>query len=104
MGIESSGQVAVLEGVAAGEEVVTSAQFLVDSESKLREATAKMMDALNSSKGISEDDSRSVESHKGMVHGSEEMTDHSQMEMDGHTDMEMSEQIDGSGHGVHDHD
>jgi len=104
LGIESSGQVAVLEGISAGEEVVTSAQFLVDSESKLREATAKMMDALNNSEGTSEDDSRSVESHKGMVHGSEEMTDHSQMEMDGHTDMEMSEQIDGSGHGVHDHD
>ena len=33
--------------VSAGEEVVTSAQFLVDSESKLREATAKMMEALN---------------------------------------------------------
>jgi Cu(I)/Ag(I) efflux system membrane fusion protein len=43
LGIESDGLVAVLEGVSAGEEVVTSAQFLVDSESKLREATAKMM-------------------------------------------------------------
>jgi len=44
LGIESSGQVAVLEGVSEGEEVVTSAQFLIDSESKLREATAKMLD------------------------------------------------------------
>ena len=43
VGIESNGLVTVLDGVNAGEEVVTSAQFLVDSESKLREATAKMM-------------------------------------------------------------
>ena len=35
----------VLEGVQPGEEVVTSAQFLIDSESKLREATAKMTEA-----------------------------------------------------------
>jgi Cu(I)/Ag(I) efflux system membrane fusion protein len=104
LGIESSGQVAVLEGIAAGEEVVTSAQFLVDSESKLREATAKMMDVLNSSEGISEDDSRSMKSHKGMDHDNEEMTDHSQVQMESHADMEMSEQMDDSGHGVHDHD
>ena len=45
-GIESQGFVTVLDGVSAGEEVVTSAQFLVDSESKLREATAKMMEVL----------------------------------------------------------
>lgn len=54
LGIDSGGQVAVLEGLKAGEEVVTSAQFLLDSESKLREATAKMMDALND--GVSTDD------------------------------------------------
>lgn len=42
LGIESGGSVAVLEGVKAGERVVVSAQFLIDSESKLREATAKM--------------------------------------------------------------
>jgi Cu(I)/Ag(I) efflux system membrane fusion protein len=46
LGIESNGMVMVLAGVDAGEEVVTSAQFLVDSESKLREATEKMMDVL----------------------------------------------------------
>jgi Cu(I)/Ag(I) efflux system membrane fusion protein len=49
LGIESNGQVAVLEGVEAGDEVVTSAQFLLDSESKLREATAKMMEVLKGS-------------------------------------------------------
>jgi Cu(I)/Ag(I) efflux system membrane fusion protein len=43
LGVESDGRVEVISGVSEGEEVVTSAQFLVDSESKLREATAKMM-------------------------------------------------------------
>jgi Cu(I)/Ag(I) efflux system membrane fusion protein len=47
LGLESNGKVAVLEGVKAGEEVVTSAQFLIDSESKLREATAKMLQAMD---------------------------------------------------------
>lgn len=46
LGLESNGQVAVLAGIAAGEEVVTSAQFLIDSESSLREATAKMLEAM----------------------------------------------------------
>lgn len=50
LGIESSGKVAVLSGVNAGDEVVTSAQFLIDSESKLREATAKMMEAQKKNK------------------------------------------------------
>ena len=51
LGVESKGLVAVLEGIKAGDEVVTSAQFLLDSESKLREATAKMMDALKATEG-----------------------------------------------------
>ncbi|MCZ6712115.1 MAG: efflux RND transporter periplasmic adaptor subunit [Gammaproteobacteria bacterium] len=42
LGIESEGLVTVLEGLNEGDEVVTSAQFLIDSESKLREAAAKM--------------------------------------------------------------
>ena len=50
LGLSSNGKVTVLEGLKEGEEVVTSAQFLIDSESKLREATAKMMDATNKSK------------------------------------------------------
>ena len=43
LGIESNGKVAILEGIKANDRVVTSAQFLIDSESKLREATAKMI-------------------------------------------------------------
>ncbi len=45
LGLQSDGRVIVLDGVQPGEEVVTSAQFLIDSESKLREATAKMREA-----------------------------------------------------------
>jgi len=46
LGLESEGQVIVFEGVQAGDKVVTSAQFMIDSESKLREATAKIMESL----------------------------------------------------------
>ena len=42
LGLASKGWVELLDGVQEGESVVTSAQFLIDSESKLREAVAKM--------------------------------------------------------------
>lgn len=42
IGVTSDGLTEVSQGIQAGEEVVVSAQFLIDSESKLREATAKM--------------------------------------------------------------
>jgi Cu(I)/Ag(I) efflux system membrane fusion protein len=44
LGFQSAGQVAVLAGIEEGDEVVVSAQFLLDSESSLREATMKMME------------------------------------------------------------
>lgn len=44
LGLSSEGLVQVLEGLEAGEEVVISSQFLIDSESKLREAMKKMQD------------------------------------------------------------
>ncbi len=47
LGVSAKGMVQVLDGVAAGEQVVTSSQFLIDSESKLREATAKMLEAMS---------------------------------------------------------
>lgn len=43
-GLSSNGDVAILKGLTVGEEVVTSAQFLIDSESRLHEATVKMME------------------------------------------------------------
>ncbi|WP_299078846.1 efflux RND transporter periplasmic adaptor subunit [uncultured Paraglaciecola sp.] len=42
-GIASDGKVIVLEGLEEDEEIVISSQFLIDSESSLREATTKMM-------------------------------------------------------------
>jgi len=44
LGISSKGLVQILAGLDIGEEVVTSAQFLIDSESQLREAASKMME------------------------------------------------------------
>lgn len=41
-GVSAEGWTEITQGVKAGEEVVTSAQFLIDSESKLSEATAKL--------------------------------------------------------------
>jgi multidrug efflux pump subunit AcrA (membrane-fusion protein) len=43
LGFESEGWVEVLSGLEAGETVVTSAQFLLDSEASLREAIQKMV-------------------------------------------------------------
>jgi Cu(I)/Ag(I) efflux system membrane fusion protein len=43
LGISADGFTQILDGVEPGERVVRSGQFLIDSESKLREATAKMM-------------------------------------------------------------
>ena len=42
LGVSSEGWTQVTEGIEPGESVVVSAQFLIDSESKLREATSKM--------------------------------------------------------------
>ena len=47
LGVEAGGLVQVVHGLQAGEKVVTSGQFLIDSESKLKEATAKMMESLD---------------------------------------------------------
>ena len=45
LGMEGeSGYVQATDGVRAGEQVVTSAQFLIDSESRLQEAIQKMLD------------------------------------------------------------
>jgi Cu(I)/Ag(I) efflux system membrane fusion protein len=43
LGAEGNGQVEVLSGLSAGERIVTSAQFLIDSESNLREAIQKLL-------------------------------------------------------------
>jgi len=44
-GVEADGYTEIVKGLTRHEVVVTSAQFLIDSESSLREATAKMIEA-----------------------------------------------------------
>jgi membrane fusion protein, copper/silver efflux system len=48
LGISSEGLVQILAGLEEGDEIVTSAQFLIDSESQLREAASKMMEVKKS--------------------------------------------------------
>ncbi|MDQ6951731.1 MAG: efflux RND transporter periplasmic adaptor subunit [Mariprofundales bacterium] len=43
VGISADGLIEILDGVKAGEQVVSSGQFLIDSESSIREAAAKMV-------------------------------------------------------------
>jgi len=45
IGIESGDRVEIQEGVSAGDLIVTSGQFLIDSESNIEEALSKMDDA-----------------------------------------------------------
>ena len=45
IGPESEGHIQILSGLTEGEEIVTSGQFLIDSESNLREAINKMLEA-----------------------------------------------------------
>ena len=63
LGVGSGGMVQILEGITAGEEVVTSSQFLIDSESKLREATAKMLEgaAAGQDGGMEDDNAMSMD-------------------------------------------
>jgi Cu(I)/Ag(I) efflux system membrane fusion protein len=86
LGISSDGQTQVLEGVDAGEQVVTSAQFLIDSESKLREATAKMKEANQSAGQAMEHDGHASHEHQGagqnMDHGQMDHSQHAPAEHD----------------------
>ena len=56
LGVSAEGMTQILSGVKSGEQVVTSSQFLIDSESKLREATAKMMAAMAGERKTSDAD------------------------------------------------
>lgn len=47
IGLSGNGLTEIRSGVSSGEEVVVSAQFLIDSESKLSEATAKMLEVVH---------------------------------------------------------
>ena len=47
IGLSGQGVTEIRSGISIGDEVVVSAQFLIDSESKLRESAAKMMEPEN---------------------------------------------------------
>ncbi|MES0372189.1 MAG: efflux RND transporter periplasmic adaptor subunit, partial [Mariprofundaceae bacterium] len=78
IGVSADGETQILEGLRVGEKVVTSSQFLIDSESKLKEATSKMLETLQP-----ETDAKPAQ----MDHGDMQM-DHGDMQMD-HGDMQM---------------
>jgi len=54
-GATADGLVEILSGVKAGEKVVSSGQFLIDSESSIREAAAKMLEPKPQQKAAPED-------------------------------------------------
>ncbi len=89
LGLSSNGKIAILEGIKEGEEVVTSAQFLIDSESKLREATAKMLDAAG---GMKQQNTKPAVTkpvnNKGKITGSS--GNHTEMMMKMHDQPEVS--------------
>jgi Cu(I)/Ag(I) efflux system membrane fusion protein len=73
IGIESGDRVAILEGLSAGDLVVSSGQFLIDSESNIGSALSRMGDS------------------------APEVIDHSQHEMDA-AEEPMAEPVDHSQH------
>jgi len=70
VGIESGDRVAIRKGVSAGDLVVVSAQFLIDSESNIGSALARMQDTSDEVTDIAKDDDPM-----------EDSTDHSQHQM-----------------------
>ncbi|MFQ5328627.1 MAG: efflux RND transporter periplasmic adaptor subunit [Thermodesulfobacteriota bacterium] len=83
LGVEAGGYYEVIGGIEAGEEVVTSAHFLIDSESRLKEAISKMLE-------LNKEDSGSTDM-EGMDHSGMEGMDHSGMEGMDHGSMEHGE-------------
>jgi Cu(I)/Ag(I) efflux system membrane fusion protein len=72
IGIESGDRVAILSGLSAGDQVVTSGQFLIDSESNIESALSRL-----------DDPSVDVVDHsQHQVEPAEKAVDHSQHEME----------------------
>ncbi|MFQ5585357.1 MAG: efflux RND transporter periplasmic adaptor subunit [Thermodesulfobacteriota bacterium] len=80
LGAEAEGFYEIREGLTGGEAVVTSAQFLIYSESSLKEAIAKMLEE-------KEGDDREMKEMEGMDHSGMQGMDHSGMEEMDHSDM-----------------
>ena len=64
LGPEGEGIVQIIAGLDEGETVVTSGQFLIDSESNLREAINKMLEAKKATGAVREETSQHPAEHK----------------------------------------
>ncbi|MBE0439405.1 MAG: efflux RND transporter periplasmic adaptor subunit [Gammaproteobacteria bacterium] len=101
IGLSSNGLTQIVKGVSAGEEVVTSSQFLIDSESKLRESTAKMLEAISAESINSNTDNNQSESDRQPPEMTEQNRhDPQQMDMSSHTLPMQSDSVAGG----HQHD
>jgi len=81
-GARSDGLVEILSGVNDGELVVTSGQFLIDSESSIREAAAKMVAPKKQDSPQSRKGTKKTMNMKGMDMGGMKMED---MKVDDHS-------------------
>ena len=81
LGHEGRGRVEVLTGLEEGERVVTSAQFLIDSEASLQEAVRKMVAASRSALVMEEMDSSHHHHHQPSPDSDSPVMDHSGHDM-----------------------
>ncbi|MDX8386109.1 MAG: efflux RND transporter periplasmic adaptor subunit [Gallionella sp.] len=90
VGVSANGQIQIVEGLEEGDIVVTSSQFLIDSESKLKEATAKMINAAQPSPDDSSDmmSEHKMQPEMSIQHDNMDMSgQHNHMDMTGQGDM-----------------
>lgn len=87
LGIEAGGFYEVLDGLSEGEEVVTSAHFLIDSESRLKEAIEKMLELRKEEDSSVDVDGASTgadhigeEGMEGMDHSGMDGMDHEELD------------------------
>jgi len=97
VGVSANGIIQIVSGLDEGEIVVTSGQFLIDSESKLKEATAKMLDA---AKSQAVDQVETIPGHDMQTEMSMQH-DHDGMDMSGQNDN--NSMVMSSEHDMHDH-
>jgi len=92
LGAEADGYYEIIEGLTGGETVVTSAHFLIDSESRLKEAIAKMV----------EEKEGSGKEMQGMDHSGMKEMDHTDMQGMDYSGMEPSDRskVDHGNHGT----
>ncbi len=88
LGIEAGGFYEVLEGLSEGEEVVTSAHFLIDSESRLKEAIEKMLEPKGQEEGSGGMDGMDHSNMDGMDHSNMDGMDNSGMDGMDHSNMD----------------